>query len=484
MTSFVPGNNALMLNISTQAGLVQQYRLSEGTTLIVGQGRSCGLRLEGGSVSQMHCVLRLSKGTLTAQDWCSASGTFVDGARVNDETEVAFGVAIRVGDYEIMAGLSEEAPASVEPCGKESDDAEIELPIGETAEAEEDDEPPEPELPDDALAESDELETEAIAAARESSAVKPWQAAESLEPQAADPPRRSRTAISWDEETNALLQEEIELLQSELAERDARIQELTAVVETATDPVPTTDAAEMDHLMSRLEELLDELSRGDQRIRSLEELLRAAQEANQAEQEERQQIEKWLNDIEERLAERESEWRAECEVLAGRMEKVCQQRDELYQQLDKATAAVPSPEVPRGVLKKLQKHVDELQEQLRETEAKRDQVLERAQAAEQQLVEGAFEERVEAAVREERLKLAQERAAMSRDRAELARHTNVQWGAEHKDRACEADARFKAFRDTLRELHEEESAPAQRKTGLGSRLADLWRRLDGPTDTD
>ena len=162
---------------------------------------------------------------------------------------------------------------------------------------------------------------------------------------------------SWDEETNSMMQEEIELLQSEVAERDARIQELTAVLDNAGEPVAEVDVVEVENLMSRLDDLLNELSHGDQRIRSLEELLRSAQEANQAEQDERQQIEKWLNDIECRLSERQSEWVAEREVLLRRLEEHKQQRDELYQQLDQA-AASSQAEVPHGALQKLQQQVD------------------------------------------------------------------------------------------------------------------------------
>ena len=244
------------------------------------------------------------------------------------------------------------------------------------------------------------------------------------------------------------------------------------------------DAAELDGLMARLEELLDELNRGDQRVRSLEELLRAAQEANQAEQEERRQIDKWVSDIEGRLAEREAERNAEREVLDRHLAALSAQRDDLLQQLDRATAAAPTPEIPRGMLQKLQSQIDELQQQLHDEREQRRRAEERAGAAESRLSPAAYQERIEAAIREERLKLAQERAALSRERVELARHASDQPTDEHANRRREADARFHAFRETLRELHQKDATPAVRKTGLAARLSDIWRRLDGPTDTD
>ena len=44
---------------------------------------------------------------------------------------------------------------------------------------------------------------------------------------------------------------------------------------------------------------------------------------------------------------------------------------------------------------------------------------------------------------------------------------------------------FKLFEQTLRELHQQESAPVvHAKRDWVPGLADIWRRLDGPTDTD
>ena len=236
----------------------------------------------------------------------------------------------------------------------------------------------------------------------------------------------------------------------------------------------------------RLEDLLNELSHGDQRIRSLEEMLRASQEANQAEQEERQQIEKWLNDIESRLTERQSEWLAEREVLLGRLEKQREQRDELYQQLEQATAAVPAPEVPRGALQKLQSQIDELQEQLQASRRTAEpRPKSRRKALETQLSEGSYHEQVEAAVREERLKLAQERAALSRERAELARRsgTTICFRTRKptaRSRCAISSISSKPCVNSINKSRHQTYA----ETGLGSRLAELWRRLDGPTDTD
>jgi hypothetical protein len=93
---------------------------------------------------------------------------------------------------------------------------------------------------------------------------------------------------------------------------------------------------------------------------------------------------------------------------------------------------------------------------------------------------------VEETLRSERLQLAQERATLSRERAEFARLANPPEETATGVKRNEADERFLAFRQTLKELHqqEEKQHAGARKPTLGTRLADLWRRLDGPTDTD
>ncbi len=484
----------VMLNIRGPSGSDQRYKLAEGSTLIVGQGQNCGLRLTGPQVSSIHCVLRLQGGQLSVQDWCSQTGTFLGEEQVTEELEVQPGMVVRVGEFQIThnfchdyleSGRSErrqEVPQP-QPTGDEDDERDLEEPMSDAANVavEETFELDDVEEESESVTSNSDEEAEEIVSTRSEC----WQTDDAA-PSRADagasaPPRPF--PLSTDEEAIALMQEEIELLQAELAERDARIRELDALVESGTPVTPVPDASELDGLMGRLDDLLSELGQGDQRIRSLEEMLRASQEANQAEQEEREQVEKWLNDIESRLAERQAEWTAERDVLTRRIEEQRVQRDELYRQLEQATAAVSS-EVPRGALQKLQNELDAMQEQLRQAEEEQRRAEERVKALEGQLSEGSYREQVEAAVREERLKLAQERAALSRERVELTQRSGEQTVSDSGNRLREADARFQAFRQTLRELHQQESAPTVQKTGLGSRLAELWRRLDGPTDTD
>ncbi len=55
--------NVVELKITGRSGIQRDFVLAEGTTLIVGQGQNCGLRLDGEGVSAMHCVLRSVTGS-------------------------------------------------------------------------------------------------------------------------------------------------------------------------------------------------------------------------------------------------------------------------------------------------------------------------------------------------------------------------------------------------------------------------------------
>ena len=92
-------------------------------------------------------------------------------------------------------------------------------------------------------------------------------------------------------DTVDLLRAEVAQLEQEVAERDARIAELTfQVAERGPRQDAEGSASDTLALTDRVQQLLDELARKDQREASLQEMLRAAEDANRAEREERNQI--------------------------------------------------------------------------------------------------------------------------------------------------------------------------------------------------
>jgi len=291
-----------------------------------------------------------------------------------------------------------------------------------------------------------------------------------------------------DPETVQLLEAEIECLQVELAERDRQLDELSKPNDCAPELEEGVEDAsrEIERLMERLEQLLEELARSDQRVAALEELLRAEQEVTQAQDEERQQMETWIREIETRIAAREDEWQAEKEVLAARLEQFKAERDEADRQFhslqqDPGMAAERAP-----IIAELRGQNDQLRDELSRAAKEKSALLKELESLRITDADDLVQKQVDEALRSERLAISQERAEMSRLRAELAQKTSQIREPDEAPKASDADERYLALRDTLKELHQQDrsSDSGQRKVGLATRLADLWRRLDGPTDTD
>jgi chromosome segregation ATPase len=280
------------------------------------------------------------------------------------------------------------------------------------------------------------------------------------------------------QDTVDILRSEVALLEQELAERDARVAELSAQVagtvprgDESTEQAPDTLA-----LVSRLEQLLDELDRKDQREASLQETLRAAEEASRAEQEERQQIEAWLGEIEERVGQRETEWQAANDELRQRLDVVATERDRAERALTAGSAGKQHGALPPEVLTGLRQQVAELQQKLYDKEKDEASLRERLAKAEAGASAAATKAPLDKTLREERLQLAHERAELARQRAEL----------EHDRRGLnrgpsEVDQRVQALRDHLREIHERQLVEQKERQqhSLSGRIARLWKRLEG-----
>lgn len=487
-TAVAPQQKCMTLSVVCPQGKRTDHILEDGASLIIGQGGNCGLRLEGDGISPIHCVIQFNEGKVTVQDWCSQTGTTVDGLKITDEVIVDPGVQVGVGGYTLMTQLgvatnATQAAAVIEP-SQSADQVEVGR-VNESVAS-----------PLSLSAVDSEPQVTPAAAATESLVTESTES----EPRPASPVARRNTPAtpapvetrrrltpeqSFNQETIELLQSELELVQSELAERDGQIAELTSLIESGPDDEPVVDHKETEALVARLEDLLEELDRNDHRVRALEELLRAEQETSHAEQEERVQMERWLNDIEQRISEREAESRAEREVLTQRVAELRQQLDESDRQLCEAVTEASPQAAHDGTLQKLRDDNDRLSEELADSHETHRKLEQRIEAMQDKSPEENQQDVIEEALREERMKMAQERATLSRERADLARQIAELQNAAKTQPAAAADEKFNAFRQTLKELHQEEHRDTGfRKPSLGSRISDLWKRLDGPTDTD
>jgi hypothetical protein len=496
--------SAARLTVTVQGSRLSQYVVGDGASVMIGSGNNCGIRLEDNSISSIHGIVRMAEGQLFVQDWCSAIGTFLGPTRVDEETVVPNASTIRVGRYDILVELTDkygklladratskaveisaEFDAPVKSNGDVSDDLDVDTfesqdDVGEVDSADS------REIEYDSATDSDETSD----ADRHADVDAPpgRMSPSSHGYTAGDDRRRSEALVlaGIDPETVSLLQAEIECLQSELSERDRELTELQSAERNRSVAAPEVDSTAMEALVGRLEELLDELEASDQRTRVLEDLLRTEQEVSRAQLEEQSQVEAWLKDIERRVVAREQEWQAERETLVRRAQLFKEERDESDRRFE-AVEQSPHGGAPQlNVVKELRSQIDDLQDQLEAADRTRQSLQAELDKMKSKSPDEARRELVEEAMREERLKLAQEQAAVSRERAQLAKHLAEIEQQTHRERRAESDERFRAFRQTLKELHHQEqvTTPGIRKASLGTRIADLWRKLDGPTDTD
>lgn len=281
------------------------------------------------------------------------------------------------------------------------------------------------------------------------------------------------------QETLDILRDEVAQLQRELADRDARISDLNQLVDTigpqdrtADEPTPDTLA-----LVTRLEELLDELEHKDKREASLEGQLRAAEEAGRAEQEERRQIEAWLSEIEERVGQREAEWKAASESLHQRLDEVTAERDRAEQTLADVAAGRGTAALPNELPAELRQQIAKLQQKLSDKEQECAALKGRLSGLEAEPGVESQKNELDRLLREERLQIERERVELSRRRAELEHERRLPTRAPN-----DVDQRVQVLREHLKEAHERELQQQQKERqehSLTARISRLWKRLDG-----
>lgn len=440
-------------------------QLQEGKSVIVGSGQSCGLFLDDPEVATMHCSFRFCDGQLWVQDWCSDSGTFVNGRRISDETVVPSGATVAVGQFTISVQTS--GPPQVAGAGQNRTGTSRSLPS-------EPDRQPDSPAP---LVQGDpprgtESELSSFDAGEQADNWSSW-----------DQPAVSQmlpgNGDCFDNETIELLRGEIEHLQGELSERDARIAELESGV-VANDDAMDQPSDDVVGLSGRLEQLLEELTLSDERIDQLEEMLRLSDDANRAEQEERHQLEAWVSDIERRIGQREEEWKAAHQQLQKRAEQLKAERDHVEQRLQRAASSsgADSQADYQGVLERLRKQNDELQAALLEAQKEHASLQDEHQQLKENHSEAAQRAQVDDTLREERAQVARERAELARLRVELANRISEAERQLNTKENSEVDTRLQLLREHLKEIHKEEKSERVER-GLPHRLARLWKRLDG-----
>lgn len=496
------------LTATSKSGAIKRHELAAEQGIFIGKSSNCGFQLDGEGLSDIHCRVGFDDGEVWVQDWMSSQGTQLNGQEIASNEKIDVGDVINIGNHEIRVAYGSaasvtdaEANGAKPPVAAESKPKSQSSTPAPT---------PEPAVPTESTASTTQLESEsAITSSAESdvestslgddSSQPPSAAAEAAELEAAEPevdePEVAEKQISrltesaetaddepasidfsadffdfeeeetYDRETVALLQAEIEELQTQLAQRDA--ERVHKIVET---PVADNVPEESDQVLQRMQDLIEEANRSDERVAILEELLLAAEDASRSELEERAQLEAWVGDIEKRVGQREEEHVAELDALRLRLEQSSEQQDRLQQQLRHAATGGSAPKDYEDTLENLQQSNKQLQDELSEAQKQ-------CRVMEQRLNEQS--ETGEEALRSERANLAQEQAKIARLRFELSSKLESidEMPKSHNSADRETAHRIQTLRQHLKEIHEQEKKE-EKEASLTTRLAKLWKRTE------
>ena len=212
----------------------------------------------------------------------------------------------------------------------------------------------------------------------------------------------------------------------------------------------------------------------------LEDLLRASDQATQNEREERSQLERWVTELEQRVNGREMETQAEVDRLTRRLEEANAAREQsegqlqnvLQQKVDNGESASPE------IVQDFQEQLNSLREELAAARQENDTLRHNLDSSPRAQSLGRLEE-TEQKLAEIQLETSRERAEMSRQRAELKQlKTELEERLAEPRPTDEADAKIRAMRQHLNDIHEKEQAQKDsRSVSLGGRIQNLLGRV-------
>lgn len=444
------------LLVQDASGQACRFGLAGQGFVFAGAGQSCTIPLRGPEVSQFHCLFYLSEEGVWINDCETGGQTRLNGFPVAAETRLKHGDRLQIGENHLTLVCQEEAPAPEATPG-------LALP-----------------------------RTRSESSPATSSSPPQLQPVATWDPAEQNPPETyqfvaEETAPTPDWECDSfesefanqeldLLRSEVEFLRSEVSQRDAELESLRGNDFSAMEAADAPQNRDVERLVQRLEELLEELQAADDRQRHLDEMLRLAEEANLAEKEERRQLERWIDEIEQRVSQREAESAAESERAQARTAEVQEQLRKAESQIRKLIQPPPdngTTQIPREALLGLRQHLEELQEQLRLAREENDQL--RSRPASAPAVPDEIR-KLERQVAEVELNAARERAELARQRVELEQlRAEAERKLKEQSSHTESDTRFAIMRQHLRERHAEEKLA--RRSTLAGRIASLLGRV-------
>jgi len=108
--------NALKLRITGPDGSAAESQ-SNAESIIVGSGAGAGLRLKDPEVSNLHLMLKVERGGVTAIDLGSERGTRLDGQLLRAPVALSSGDVLQLGGTELKVSFGEEAREASKPQG-------------------------------------------------------------------------------------------------------------------------------------------------------------------------------------------------------------------------------------------------------------------------------------------------------------------------------------------------------------------------------
>ncbi|MCG8650513.1 MAG: FHA domain-containing protein, partial [Pirellulales bacterium] len=91
----------LTLTAVNSVGSTFHYTLQPGQGVFVGKSSNCGLQLGGDGLSDIHCRIELDDGKVWVQDWMSSEGTRVNGECISTKVEVHSNDVIEIGQHQL-----------------------------------------------------------------------------------------------------------------------------------------------------------------------------------------------------------------------------------------------------------------------------------------------------------------------------------------------------------------------------------------------
>lgn len=432
------------------------YEIQEGQCLAVGSDPGVDICLIDDDIASTHCMISARGGFVTVRDCFSATGTFLDKARVR-ESQLTNDAEIRVGSVSIFVKLSSPVsspsnalnpnPAAASPApdrGVNSSAVNV------------------PQLDHAAAADQNTESTVHRINDLESQLQQAYAEIDVLQNRLTTAPHVVAPVVDlYDNEMLELLRAEILDLQAALGERDQSTAAGQSEYHAELSEEELLSKPDAEKLVERLEQLLQELQQRDDQIATLTELLEAAEAANRAELDERSQIDSWLRDIEQRCSDREHEWRLQQNKLQSELATIAAERDRAEAALNTDSSSVKL-EATQNLMASLRDTAEMQRLKLQEAENTISQLRRDLEIVKHDQP------------REERMQLAEERSEIARLRQEL----EIERQRKQDPAANDNNLKFQALRQHLNEIHEQEQKEREERK-LSSRIARLWHRIEG-----